>query len=175
MSDVRQKDGVWVFDINDTGDKEVKTEAGKRIVPVHPALIELGILDRVNNLKAQGHTLLFPDLKPKNAVDKYGEKVGTWFGRYRRKQGVHKDKETNQKKDFHSFRHTVISALLVAGVDRNKYKEVVGHEGKDEDVTDLYEHGYPASVLRDEVITKLDFSEALDFDAMKGSPWIEKA
>ena len=43
--DIKQDNitGGWYFDITDEEEsKKVKTEAGKRIVPVHPKLIELG-------------------------------------------------------------------------------------------------------------------------------------
>jgi integrase len=51
-SDVRQKDGVWVFDINNKGDKTTKTEAGLRLVPIHSKLVEMGFLEFCNG---QGH------------------------------------------------------------------------------------------------------------------------
>jgi len=38
-SDIKQIDEVWVLDINEIGDKRVKTKAGKRRVPLHPFLL----------------------------------------------------------------------------------------------------------------------------------------
>lgn len=161
---------MWVFDINDLDEKGVKTEAGKRIVPIHPALVELGILERADYLKQQGHERLFPKLELRPSTDKYSGAVGQWFTRHRRTQGVEdEDPKTKLKKAFHSFRHTVVSAFQVAEVSRAKYQAVVGHEGKDGDVTDLYEHGYPVSVLYEDVICKLNFSEAIGVQGLAES------
>jgi len=175
LSDIRLEEEVWVFDINDKEDKSVKTQAGKRIVPIHPVLVELGLLERVESLKSKGQTLLFPKLKPRQTTGKYSGSTTQWFTRHRRDQGIpDKDPKTNLSKSFHSFRHTVINRLMVEGVDRLKYKHVVGHEGKEEDVTDLYEGGFPIKTLYEEVILKLDFSESLDVEAMKNSKWIRE-
>jgi integrase len=59
-SDIYQHEGIWVFDINDDEDKQVKTKKSKRLVPIHSALIELGFLDFV---KRRGKTdkRLFPE------------------------------------------------------------------------------------------------------------------
>ncbi len=44
--------GIWYFDITDEEEvKNVKTEAGKRIVPVHPKLIELRFLEYVEHAR----------------------------------------------------------------------------------------------------------------------------
>lgn len=52
-------------------------------------------------------------------------------------------------------------------MDRAKYQQVIGHEGKEEDVTDLYEHGYPISTLHEDEICKINFSEIIDFESMR--------
>jgi integrase len=43
-SDIRQVEGIWVFDINDKGEKTTKTEASYRLVPIHSKLLEMGFL-----------------------------------------------------------------------------------------------------------------------------------
>ena len=45
--------------------KRLKTASAARLVPVHPALIELGLLERANTLAKLGHTRLIPDCQPK--------------------------------------------------------------------------------------------------------------
>lgn len=40
--DVRLVDDILCFDVNDVGDRKVKTQSSKRLVPVHPKLLELG-------------------------------------------------------------------------------------------------------------------------------------
>lgn len=44
-ADIKNIDGIWCFDINEQNDRHIKTEAGKRIVPIHPKLLELGLLE----------------------------------------------------------------------------------------------------------------------------------
>jgi len=43
-TDIRQEDGVWIFDINNKGEKTTKTEAGLRLVPIHSKILEVGFL-----------------------------------------------------------------------------------------------------------------------------------
>jgi len=88
VEDVKQDDetGVWYFDITDQEEegKDLKTEAAKRIVPVHSALIELGFLDFLeeakevveNKPKMNGkQTRLLYDLTY-TENDKWGRKLG---------------------------------------------------------------------------------------------------
>lgn len=51
VSDIQRIDDVWCFSVNDEFDKKVKVEASKRIVPVHPKLIESGFLQYVESMK----------------------------------------------------------------------------------------------------------------------------
>lgn len=46
--------GVWVFNINDKEEKRVKTRSSSRMVPIHPHLIQLGLLENVETLNAKG-------------------------------------------------------------------------------------------------------------------------
>lgn len=64
VEDVREEHGVPHFDINDDGaDKRLKTAHSKRTTPVHPVLVELGLLDHVERQKRQGEQRLFPEMK----------------------------------------------------------------------------------------------------------------
>lgn len=59
VDDVIEKDGIWYFDINDEEEqKSLKTDAAKRIVPVHSDLIELGFLDFLQKAKDM-HDVMF--------------------------------------------------------------------------------------------------------------------
>lgn len=61
IADVQQEDGIWFLDITDEGDddKKLKTEAGRRKVPVYSELIRLGFLEFVQS-RSKGKRL-FPD------------------------------------------------------------------------------------------------------------------
>ncbi|WP_319760747.1 site-specific integrase [Maridesulfovibrio sp.] len=163
LSDIRKDSGVWYFDINDEGEgKNVKTEAGKRVVPLHPYLInELGFLEFLGKLKKRGYKKLFPDLSP-DVKGKYSHAVSKWFTRFRRKQNVGAQEGVSDV-TFHSFRHTFITRAKLLDLPRYKVKEVVGHEqGEFSDVTANYEGNYPVDTLLNDVVAKIDFHEMLD-------------
>jgi integrase len=122
LDDIKQEEGVWVFDITYGDGKKVKTEAGERFVPIHPFLLnDLKIVQYVESLRQKGETRLFPELTLQR--DGYSQRVSKWFGRYKRECGIR-----SSKKVFHSFRHTLIDALKQNG-DFNPimHKELVGH------------------------------------------------
>ena len=44
--DIQELDGIWTINLNaNSADKSIKTEAGNRLVPIHPKLLEFGFLD----------------------------------------------------------------------------------------------------------------------------------
>lgn len=80
MVDIREIDGVWCLDITTGDGLHLKTRASKRIVPIHPELVRIGLLEFVERQRKVGKTRLFPDLKPHG--DKYGHYASKWFGSY---------------------------------------------------------------------------------------------
>jgi integrase len=178
LADIRRESGsgVWFLDINDQGDKHLKTSAGRRMVPIHPALVELGLLDRVKALRAKGKDRLFPGLEIRPSTGNLSGRVGQWFTRYRRNCGVGGAGGEKSAKVFHSFRHTLITRAKFLGLDRRAVKELVGHE-KDEfsDVTGRYEGAFPVQHLYDAVILKLDFGAVVDLERLKGCFWVHKS
>lgn len=123
LDDIRQVDGVWVLDLNDYDEKKLKTLSSRRLVPVHPRLIELGLFEHVESLRRKGADRLFPELKKQR--DGFSQAASKWFIRYREKHRV--------GKTFHSFRHTFIDELKQLDVDDKKISALVGH--KDESMT----------------------------------------
>ncbi|MCQ0990072.1 site-specific integrase [Jiella marina] len=124
LDDIKQDaDGRWYFDINDLGDgTHLKTQAAKRLVPVHSALIRLGFIEHVQKLRQDGHTKLFDEFTycPKNG---WGRTLGRWFNdRFLVELQIKRPGLV-----FHSFRHTVITALAQADVADPIIKAIVGH------------------------------------------------
>lgn len=146
--DVKQIDGIWCLDVNEEADdKDVKSIASKRIVPLHDDICE-AFLAYVQSLE-KGAGRVFPELKLYR--DGYGQSVGKWFGRIIR----NKAKIEDRKKVFHSFRHTFSTALKHALVPEEVAGALAGH--KNDSITyNRYGKGYPASVLK-EAIDKLKF------------------
>ncbi len=120
MSDFRQVDDVWVFDVNGGPEKRLKSHSSKRLVPIHSMLISIGLLDYAKQVRSQGHQRLWPDLH-RSTYDSYSMAFVKWFSRYKRLIGI-----PNPKVTFHSLRHTVIDHLKQADVSETKIKELVG-------------------------------------------------
>jgi integrase len=123
-SDIREE-GVnggrlWCIDIHNGGDNKLKNETSARLIPVHSALVRAGLLAYV---KALPKGPLFPGLVRRESK---GGKVGARLGELFRKKLV----ALKLKRDglcFHSFRHTVATALRRASVLQEDAARVLGH------------------------------------------------
>lgn len=122
-ADVRQEQGVWVFDINEESEqKTLKTGAATRLVPVHPRLIELGLLEFV---QATDDDFLFPERvrytrsATRGNVDALSKQLNRWLDN----AGI-----KDSRKAFQSFRATFITRLKDAQVPDYQIAEIVGHE-----------------------------------------------
>lgn len=114
--------GVECIRIDDNHESQkLKNSSSRRTLPIHPALIQLGLLDYVKNQQTQNSDRLFPELEPVRG--KLGHAPSKWFSRYRTKMGI-----TDPKKTFHSFRHTMIDDLREANVQDSLIKRIAGHE-----------------------------------------------
>lgn len=175
LLDIKTIDGIECFIITPTLDpdelamqrtldKHVKSDSGKRIVPFHSKLMELGLPDYVRVLRDSGHEMLFPDLA--HAELKYGALVSKWFGRYCDKLGL-----SDPSLAFHCFRHQVITLMTKSGVQRELRKVICGHAGDGEkhETHDDYIHleGMFSIVDRKKAIDALDFQRVLDYPALK--------
>lgn len=137
VDDVKKDEttGIWYFDITDQEEegKDLKTEAAKRIVPIHTTLIELGFLDFLEEAKevikrkpktSGKQTRLLYDLTyTKN--DKWGRKLGQFVND---RLLEYLDLRVKNNKTLHSFRHSFITFLGAASVDATTIKSMVGHE-----------------------------------------------
>ena len=122
VSDIQKTDGIWALNLNaDSDDKSIKTEAGNRIIPLHPKLIDLGLLDYVKQIQNQKQEKLFPNLKKMKSTG-YGTMISRWFAKYLIKLGIKK-----KGKNFHSFRHTVVNKLITKKVYEPFIRELIGH------------------------------------------------
>jgi integrase len=114
----------------------LKNNNAKRRIPIHPKLIQLGILDWVAKCTSER---LFHEWKPiKGSFSHAGSK---WFSRNNpfKIKGV-------AVVDFHSLRHTVATELKSAGVPSQFTAQILGHSngnitydryGKDVDYKEL--------------------------------------
>ena len=104
--------------------KSLKTTGSRRIIPLHPALIDAGFLRYIERLKTDGHHRLFPLLK-KDVKGKYSGNWSKWWSRYTRKQmGI-----TSKLHVYHSLRHNFKAACREAGIHEEVHDALTGHRG----------------------------------------------
>lgn len=130
LEDIKRDNGVWVFDINADCDMKVKTKAAKRLVPIHPTLIDLGLLVRTEHLREHNESRLFPELR--KGRDGYSQGASKWFGRFKKRCGI-----TAEGKCFHSLRKTASNRLLQARVPKEHRDDLLGHDNGSE-MSDRY-------------------------------------
>lgn len=123
-ADVRQIHGVWVFHITREGSerKSTKTEGSQRVVPVHSALIKMGLIEYHSRMAQRGEVQLFPEVKP-DIRGHWSGYTSKFFADYLSDIGVKKDRKLN----FHSFRHTMADAFRRAGYLDEQFNLLLGH------------------------------------------------
>lgn len=148
LVDIRKENGIWVFDLNDDGDKKLKKPSSKRLIPIHPRLLELGLIAYTERLKKKETPRLFPELK--RGRDGYSAPASKWFNdRFIRKLGI------KPGRTFHSFRHTVADHLKQLDVDEKKTGAILGHHDASM-TTGRYGKRYKPELLSP-IIKMLDF------------------
>ncbi len=124
LADLITPDDILCFNIDGA---HLKTDTSKRLVPVHPQLLKLGLGAYIENIRATTESTecdayLFPHL-PADRFGRRGKFAGDWYGQFLRTTcGV-----TDTKVTFHSFRHTFATALKHAEVEGPIIAELLGH------------------------------------------------
>lgn len=157
LDSVRHERGVLVFAV----EEQVKTRGSARLTSVHSTLIRLGLEKHVAALRTAGETHLFPDwyraanALPQSGADRvrnlpYSQVLPRWFNRsYKPSIGIIDD-----RKVFHSFRHTLKTALSRAGVPRSISDDITGHD--DQTAGGKYVHETSIEAMRD-ALEKIHF------------------
>lgn len=146
VDDIQRIEGIWSINIDDSGDRRLKTLSSRRRIPIHKFLLDLGLMAYVYS---EGSGRLFKSL-PKSGLGSYSYKFTKDFSYMLKKLDI---------KDgglcFHSFRHTFIDGLRNAGVERSIAMKLVGHHSTN-DIHNGYGYGHSLEVLQ-EHINKLSF------------------
>jgi integrase len=154
LADIAIVDGHWAIEIHDRESeghekRSVKTDAGNRVVPIHPALVGLGFLEHVEALKAAGERFLFPRFIQKGKRLP-SELAGQDFRALRKEAGV----PIEEFWTAHSLRHNVRSALVAANINETLIDLTIGHE--DGSVQQRYSHAQMPGLVK--AIEALDWS-----------------
>lgn len=82
----------------------------------------LGLLDYLADQQSAGRALLFHQLSPGGADQRFGHNFTKWFTRYRRDVGLYE-----RGLDFHSFRHSATTFMQWAEVPLPIIDALTGH------------------------------------------------
>lgn len=118
--------GIWCIEVRTGTGRKVKTRAGRRVVPIHQLLLDLGLLEYIERNKANGARHLFPNLK-RDGFGNIGTSISKWFTNYRKSCGIYE-----KGKDGHSFRHSFDTHLQNKEIPDIRVGELMGHAQKGE-------------------------------------------
>lgn len=167
--DIVQDEGVWCFRIDEAEDEEgnetkrTKNTASIRTVPIHPTLIDLGILEYHQRAVNAGAPRLWMNLK--RGARGYDKNFSNWFRGTTNSKGFLRVYVTEDaQKNFHSFRHTFINALKQIEVQETIITELVGHEHNTSTTMRVYAKPYTPTTLL-EKLKLVDYG--VDFSSLK--------
>jgi integrase len=100
----------------------VKNVSSNRDVPIHSHLLELGFLEYVQRLPADGR--LFPQLNASGHKATYSARLGVWWGKYL--ENTVKITRSGISR-FHSFRHTFMTHCRAVGLREDVQNAITGH------------------------------------------------
>ena len=172
VADVRNVDGVPCFVLTEdslTGsrDKSLKTKTSARIVPIHPTLLDFGIIGFVDDKRRCGALKLFDDLPP----GKRGFRsvaMSRWFSRFLVSAGA-----SAPRTCYHAFRHGFRDAARNVRIERDVALTLGGWitGGSQSEASDAYGSGYRPQILLD-AISAIDFP-GLDLSHLMSKPQSE--
>ena len=144
--DVHEIEGIWCIENTSATQpkngppKQFKTAAAERIVPVHPMLMKIGLIEYVKSMQQKGaNQRLFPEILPGKKSGYWSQNYSKHFARYTRYTGI-----KTSKTAFHSFRHNFSDACDAAEIPQQIKMALEGHA--DDSVSGRY--GAPKKPVR---------------------------
>ncbi|MBO9135146.1 hypothetical protein J5289_21750 [Rhizobium sp. B230/85] len=138
IADFEERDGIWYLDLRGFDPskgrvplKDVvrfKTAESARIVPLHPLILDLGLLERLEALEEVGCTVVFPEWEPYPKPD--GEM--RWGQPLTKSWQYLKTKTSIQRKDVtvYSTRHFFADLVDDSNLTHRARKRLMGHSNK---------------------------------------------
>jgi integrase len=114
------------FDLENKRVKRLKSSAARRKIPIHPILLDLGLMSYVSEVRAQEHARLFPDLIETRGKDNRIK----WTHSYSSHRFPRLRQSRHVEKPFHCFRHTVKAFWVNTSsvvVDVEVQNAILGH------------------------------------------------
>lgn len=122
--DVHDAAGIPYIMIDFTDFGRIKNDHSVRPVPLHSELIRLGFLEFVQECRRRNYDVLFPELRPTNAVQVFGDVYYKNIWQNLKKRGELTTEATN-----HGMRHRFSSELKVKKVFSEFRRDVMGQAG----------------------------------------------
>jgi integrase len=124
-ADFRDADGIPFIQIDETETGRVKNDGSVRAIPLHRELLRLGLLDYVEQCRLRGWDVLFPELRPTNSMQKFGDVF------YKRAWvNIRAKGRLSPKADIHGTRHRFSTELKDQMVQSEYRGDLLGHVGK---------------------------------------------
>ncbi len=150
--DFETSGGIHYYRLRDTAGNSIKSDAGVRVIPVHPELVRLGLIKLVELRRRQGEPRLFPELKRGKHKETFTELFTKEFTKYRQAHGVYW-----RGLDFHALRTTFHHALMDNRVPGYIKRALMGHEGLDEGEKSYAQGGIAIKTLYN-VVSEIRFN-----------------
>lgn len=137
LSDMHEHEPVPYFQIDFTDERALKNVQSIRKLPIHPELIRLGFIEYVTELRAAGHSFVFPEMYSPGSKSFASTFYKSIFGKLRTwafPDGTswrHRIGGAWRDKDVHSFRGAA-SSMLKGKVPDSVRCDILGHEGETE-------------------------------------------
>ena len=148
--DFGQEDGLDYYRIRNTVGNSVKSTAGERRIPVHPKLLELGLMELVNLRRQQNQLRLFPDLARGQTKGTFSELFSKRFGYYRKTNHCYWP-----GLDFHALRTTFHNDLVNLLCPDLLRRRLMGQEGSIDEGDRSYTRHVKIKALH-EVISRME-------------------
>ena len=133
LSDIYQKNSIWLISINDDGDnKSIKASGSKRVIPLHPTLKKLGLLEYINMVTTKKEKRLFP--YEQQTISGKFDSFSKRFGYQLKILSITAYLKQNERKSFHSFRHTVRTKFVDASIEGGLIDSIIGHESENRSI-----------------------------------------
>lgn len=147
IKDLIKRGDTWVFRLQPNEYRSLKNEFTAREVPVHPRLIELGILDLLADRDPEA--LLIPDI-PRS--------IGKSFNGAQKQMGriIREHVSSDPNLTFHSLRHSFRDAMRDGGFPQGVDEHLGGWKVNSNTVMNGYGRGFRLEILR-EWIGKIAF------------------
>lgn len=127
VRDFGKEDGIFYVAVqNEIGSQTTKSENSIRRVPLHNALLDIGLPQLVDLRRQAGMSRLFPHMPRSKSKGTLSAIMSKRFGYYRRSVGI-----TDDFLDFHALRTEFHVRLTRAGVEDYVRKILMGHQHTD--------------------------------------------